>query len=78
MPMPLEGPCVMRFGFGDRVRLLDTPHNRQGGKVGETGTVVGISPEDEDSGEHAGYAVTLHGGGLTHFVPPDGLASEGG
>jgi len=66
------------FEYGHRVRLLDTPHDRQGGQVGTTGKVVGISLQHEDHGEHGGYAVPLDGGGLTYFVLPDGLALEDG
>ncbi len=68
----------MAFHIGDRVVLLDTAHNREGGQVGVTGRVVGISHEHDDQGEHVGYAVTLEGDGLTHFVLPDGLASSNG
>jgi hypothetical protein len=61
------------FAIGDRVVLLDTPHNREGGQVGKTGQVVGISFEQEDHGSHVGYAVMLDNVDEAHFVMPDGL-----
>lgn len=68
----------MTFDIGDRVVLADTPHNREGGQVGATGLVVGISYEHDDHGDHVGYAVTLDTDEMTHFVLPDGLVPDSG
>lgn len=65
----------MNFAIGDRVLLMDTPHNREANVVGRAGMVSGVSFEDEDEGTHLGYAVTLDGD-LTWFVLPDGLRAE--
>lgn len=66
----------MTFTFGDRVVLLDTPHNREGGQVGSSGEVVGVSYEHEDHGDHVGYAVMIDVLDRTYFVLPDGLRPE--
>lgn len=64
------------FSFGDRVVLLDTSHNREGGRVGAVGEIAGISYEHEDHGEHVGYAVMLDGVDRAYFVLPDGIRRE--
>ncbi len=66
------------FTFGDRVVLLDTPHNRKVGQVGAAGDVVGISYEHEDHGRHVAYGVMLDGVDRAYHVLPDGLRPEGG
>jgi hypothetical protein len=66
----------VQFTLGDRVVLVETPHNREGGQVGSAGQVVGISLENDDHGENVGYAMTLDKVGRTFFVLPEGLRQE--
>lgn len=69
---------LVALTFGDRVVLLDTPHNREVGQVGATGEVVGISYEHEDDGPHVAYGVMLDGVDRANHVYPDGLRREDG